>query len=1188
VGLQACQEYTIKLVIADIGDTNYDSGVFLEARSFSGEGTNLEIVNLSIDGTLIEGCGGAELHFFTPEPVESDLSLETNFFGDATEGQDYNMPPMDLTIPEGDSLLIVPIEAFDDGVSDSGEEILISLRRSACRVDTFKIRIEENQLQSLDLTDDVQVCGGEEVDLSAQVIGPAPTNFNFSSNEEINLTFLGGWRESEIEVSGVVPEILSEETFVSICIDRLDHNRPAQIDAYLISPTGIPIELTTDNGGAGNNNATDGYRDACFRPDATVRIAEPGQEAPESWVPFTGDWLPEGELSDLWFGDQPANGTWTLRVRDDAAFTNGELRGWSINFQRPYEIQYEWSSEIANIDCPTCPDTETTPFTEGPITLRVTDSYGCTLVDSLNVDFEDVPTLSPPLCEMVTDSSISIDWGDSPQALFYEVSTDGINWTSVGTSSFFTLDGLGFEEETQIFVRAQFVDCTGPAFPISCVTLPCVPPSIEAVVSTTCAGGSSSSVELTASGGQTPYSYFLDGVEYTDGVFDGLAEGDYTFTVADNRGCSDSVEINILNPPAFDGQLEVSETISCNGAETGALVAIPQGGVGPFLYEWNGASGDSLLTDIGAGQYELVMTDANGCVYAEMLELQEPALLEAQTNSTNQNCDGSQNGTASVFVNGGTPDYSYSWDTPGQGDTQTATGLSSGDYMVTVVDANDCALELEISVGIEPSVQIDATTEDASCFGQNSGSISTVVNIGLDPIQYSWAGPVAPNGPDASNLPAGFYELTVTDARNCQTDTSFTIEEPEELQLAFDLEDVNCSGQSTGSIDLTPSGGTAPYEFAWEDESDEEDRMDLSAGTYEINLTDANGCTFFQTFVVAEEPPIVLSFDVEGTDCPDAATGSLSTNIDNGEGPFNFSWSNGRDTPDLNGLAAGSYQLEVVDAEGCTALAEVEVPGPPPFVADVVTEPVRCHGGADGLIELDLSGGTPGYRFRLDGGSWQRPNSFIGLLPGRYTLEAEDENGCILQLDGLAVDEPDPFSVSLGEDALIEWGDSILLAPELSGGTLPPGRYEWSPEDSLLLSCLNCPEPWAFPLVQTSFRLRVYDAFGCIAEDVITVLVEKAFPVLVPTGFTPNGDRNNDLLVVHGQPGVEILQFQIFDRWGEQVYINENFEVNDESTGWDGNFRDQQVNGGVFVWQLVALLPDGSEAEFRGQTTLIR
>ncbi|MEM6394915.1 MAG: choice-of-anchor L domain-containing protein [Bacteroidota bacterium] len=1188
VNLQACETYTIKLILADIGDGIFDSAVFLEARSFSGEGTNLEIANLSIDGTLVEGCSGAELNFFTPNALDADLDLEVEFFGTATEGADYTMPPMDLTIPAGDSLLVVPVEAFEDGIADGGEEILISLRRSDCRTDTFTIRIEESQLESLALPNDQIVCGDDQVSLSAQVVGPGPTNYSFSSNEEINLTFLGGWRESEIEVSGVVPEILSEETFVSVCIDELDHNRPAQIDAFLISPTGVLVELTTDNGGAGNNNATDGYFNTCFRPDATTRIAAPGQQAPANLVPFTGDWLPEGELSDLWFGDQPANGTWTLRVRDDAALTNGELRGWSINFQRPYELNYEWSSEVAAIDCPSCPDTEASAFGEGSVRLRVTDSYGCQLEDSLQLEFPDLPSFSPPVCDVATENSISIDWGDAPEALFYEVSTDGINWTPVGNSSQFTLEGLNFETATTILVRGQFDDCAGPAFPVTCTTLPCVPPSIETNIISTCAGGISSTVELTGSGGELPYSYFVDGVEDADGIFDGLAEGDYIFTLADNRGCSDSVEINIVNPPAFDGELEEVETVDCNGFETGQLAAVPIGGEGPFTYEWNGESGDSTLTNLGAGDYQLVMRDANGCVYTEAFEITEPEALDFTAITTNQNCDGSVNGTASVFMSGGTPDYSYAWNAPGQGDVEMATGLPAGDYVVSVTDANNCELVIDVSVGMEPDVQLVGNSIDATCFGQNSGSISTTVNIGLAPLNYQWSGPVVPNGSDASNLPAGVYELTVTDARNCQYDTSFTITQPTEISVVSEIEDVNCAGQSSGTISLTTSGGVGPYTYEWSDESNDEDRTDISAGNYNLLLTDANGCIYEQNFLVGEEPAIELTFDVTPVDCPDASTGSLTTSIENGQGPFVFDWSNGGDEPDQDGLPAGRYELEVIDANGCATTSVVEIPTPPSFVVDFVTEPVRCNGGADGLIEMDLSGGTPGYRFRLNEQSWQRPNSFIGLLPGTYTLEAEDANGCRVQLDGLVIAEPDPFELDLGEDQNIRWGDSVLLFPDIFGGTLPAGRYEWSPADSSLLSCLDCPETWASPLVQTSVRLRVFDAVGCIAEDVVTIFVEKAFPVQVPTGFTPNGDSRNDLLVVHGQPGVEILEFQIFDRWGEQVYQNSDFVVNDLTIGWDGSYRDQPMNGGVFIWQLVALLPDGSEAEFRGQTTLIR
>ncbi|MEM7572925.1 MAG: choice-of-anchor L domain-containing protein [Bacteroidota bacterium] len=1186
--LQACETYTIKLVIADIGDSNFDSGVFLEARSFSGEGTNLDIVDLSIDGTLIEGCGSAALHFFTPEPVETDLDLEVSFFGDATAGTDYNMPPMDLTIPAGDSLLIVPVTATADAFNDDGEEILISLRRSACRVDTFRIRIEGNNLESLDLPNDVLICNDNTVDLSATIVGPEPTIYSFSQDQDVNLTFLGGWRESTIDVSGVIPEILSEETFESICIDELAHNRPAQIDAFLISPTGIPIELTTDNGGNGGNAPFQGYLGTCFRPDAVTRIALPGQQAPNTLAPFTGDWLPEGELSDLWFGSQPANGTWTLRVRDDAAFTNGELRRWSINFIRPYELNYEWSSPIASIDCIDCPEPTATVFGEGEITLRVTDSYGCELEESMNVTFEDTPSFAPPTCDLVTDSTILVNWGDSPDALFFEVSFDGINWTNVGSDTEFSLDNLDFDQDYQIFVRGQFANCPGPAFPLSCTTLPCIPPTFETDVTTTCAGQAAATVTILPQTGRAPFSFFMDGVMDADGFFDNLTPGDYTFTIVDNRGCSDSIDLQITDPPAFSGDLMEVASISCGGEENGSLAALPIGGVGPFTYSWNGATGDSLQTGLPAGDYQLIIIDANGCSSTIDYELIEPTALSGNTFSTNQNCDGMANGTASVSVEGGSPGYSYAWNVAGIGDNATATGLEAGDYQVTVTDQESCSQIFDISVGLEPAVDISVESTDILCFGQNQGSIDVSVNVGVGLLTYDWDGPIAATGSSPSNLPAGVYELTVTDSRGCAASSIINLVEPTELSGTAEIDNVACSGADGGAIDFIPQGGTLPYSFSWSNTEETEDIDQLSSGNYSVVVTDGNGCTFSEDFFVAEEPAMEVGFNVEPTDCPGDATGSVSIALTNGTGPYTYNWSNGSAASDLTNVTAGSYQLEITDANGCIINSEVVVPGPLPFVFETVVEDVRCFGTTDGLIEIDLSGGNPPYEFSLNGGSWQAPNSFIGLGFGRYNVEVRDRNGCGLTISGLSINEPDPLEISLGPDQQLEWGDSVWLSPLISGGTPPVRQYDWSPEDSTLLSCLDCEETWASPVEQTTIRLRVFDAMGCFADDIVTLLVDKSFPVMVPTGFTPNGDRRNDLLLVHGRPGIEVVSFQIFDRWGEEVYTRENFMVNDPDDGWDGSYRGQPLNAGVYIWQLTALRPDGEEQSLSGQTTLIR
>ncbi|MEL6274949.1 MAG: choice-of-anchor L domain-containing protein, partial [Bacteroidota bacterium] len=319
--VQACEVYTMKIIIADVGDPLLDSGVFLEARSFGGEATNLEIVNLAIDGVMVEGCGDVLLHFHTPEPVENDQELVVEFFGDATPGVDYTAPPTNLTIPAGDSLLVVPLTAFEDNIDDDGENIFISLQRSDCLTDTFTISIGSNRLGEMSLLDEIVLCGEETVALDATVANSDPVTYSFSNDEEE--TWIAGTRFFDINVQGVIPQVNNPFVLQAICIDEIEHIFPRELELYAINPNGVFVELSTRNGGNPPNSIPfSGYLGTCFTPTATTRIAPVGGEADESLVPFTGDWIPEGPLSDLWFGQQPTNGIWQLRVRDRGAIFN--------------------------------------------------------------------------------------------------------------------------------------------------------------------------------------------------------------------------------------------------------------------------------------------------------------------------------------------------------------------------------------------------------------------------------------------------------------------------------------------------------------------------------------------------------------------------------------------------------------------------------------------------------------------------------------------------------------------------------------------------------------------------------------------------------------------------------------------------------------------------------------------------
>ncbi len=215
-------------------------------------------------------------------------------------------------------------------------------------------------------------------------------------------------------------------------------------------------------------------------------------------------------------------------------------------------------------------------------------------------------------------------------------------------------------------------------------------------------------------------------------------------------------------------------------------------------------------------------------------------------------------------------------------------------------------------------------------------------------------------------------------------------------------------------------------------------------------------------------------------------------------------------------------------------------------------------------------------------------NVFLGLAPGLYRAAAMDANGCIVERTELGVAEPGPFVIDLGPTINLRYGDSILLDVNSTGGTLPMSVYQWTATDTSALSCQDCRTPWLSATEQTTVYLQALDRSGCLARSLVNVIVEKDFPVQVPTGFTPNNDGENDRLIVHGLTGIDISNFQLFDRWGELVFEQNDFPVNSESHGWDGTMRGQELNGQVFIWQLEAVFPDGKKRRFHGQTALIR
>src|SRR5690606_25396859 len=262
-------------------------------------------------------------------------------------------------------------------------------------------------------------------------------------------------------------------------------------------------------------------------------------------------------------------------------------------------------------------------------------------------------------------------------------------------------------------------------------------------------------------------------------------------------------------------------------------------------------------------------------------------------------------------------------------------------------------------------------------------------------------------------------------------------------------QDVSCFGNTTGSITLTVSAGTAPYNFNWSNGATTQNLLNIPAGTYSVTVTDANNCSTFLSAITIQQPAGALAASVSGmqnVNCYGQSTGAINLNVSGGTSPYSYNWSNGAVTQNLSNLSAGSYSVTVTDANNCSTTINAIVVAEPPavlFASVASTSNVSCNAGANGAIDLNVSGGTSPYSFNWSNGA--TTEDIAGLSSGSYSVTVTDANGCTYSVSEVITQPSAGLSASVSSTQNVNCFGGNNASVQLTGnGGTSPYSYNWS------------------------------------------------------------------------------------------------------------------------------------------------
>lgn len=593
--------------------------------------------------------------------------------------------------------------------------------------------------------------------------------------------------------------------------------------------------------------------------------------------------------------------------------------------------------------------------TPGTYTVTATDLTGCAGSASVSI----IQNITPPQVSVTppglltcsnTSTSLRATGGGTYQWSSGSVS-DSITVSSPGTYSVIVTDPAN--------------GCTASASQVVNNNITPPPVSIAPPAQLTC---TVTSINVVASS-STVNASFNWGGNNTGPSLTVTSPGAYSVTVTDPaNGCTASASVNVTLNQNLITTFNNTPAL-CQGGSTGAVDLTITGGQSPYTFQWSNQATTEDLSSVPAGNYSVTITDNGGCSTTASTSVSEPQALNVSETHTGVSCSGSSDGVINLNATGGTGAYNYTWN---DGATSSSrNNLGFGNYSVTVSDNNQCSVSLSITISQASTIEVFNVKTDISCYQGRDGNIDISARGGNQPYSFKWND--GANTEDRSQIPAGTYTITVTDANQCTATASISINEPSALAFTQQVNQPTCpDNNGDGSIALSPSGATPPYRYSWSNGGNTPDKTGLSPGTYTVTITDDNSCSVTISFAMSYQYNFTVDASPTVSTIEPGQTVTLNYSMNGSAGTVTSQkWTPGQSlscddcpSPVAAPQTTTTYQVEVTNDAGCAATDIVIIYVTPVFslyVPNVFTpnsdgfnDFFELYGNRDGIAFLEI------------------------------------------------------------------------------------------------------------------------------------------------------------------------------------------------------------------------------------------